>query len=331
VLTGRLAALTGGSERRALLAVGLAPLLTGAMIRTHFDLAPVALLLGGLVALVRSRPGLGFGLLGAGAVMKGFPIVVVPVAVAWLVGRGERRAALRGAVALVAVVAAVGLAAVSISPGGVVDSLRYQVDRPVQIESTPATLLLATRSTTGIHSHRSDGLLHPAARAVSIVFGAALVATMALLAALAYRRHGKRDLALLSLAAVVAFAALGRVLSPQFLVWAVPLAALAVSWRRWAVAASSAGAILLTLVEFPAHYVDLVRHEPFPIAVVALRNALLIMAVVMSVLAAAPARSTPPGRSRRPLWRRRSATDPLPRSRTSPASASGSAGAPGRA
>jgi len=331
LLVGRLAARTGGSERRALVAAALAPLLTGAMIRTHFDLAPVALLLGGLLALVRRRPVLGFALLGAGAMTKGFPLVAAPVALAWLAGRGERRAALRGAAALAAVVVTVGLAALLVSPGGTVDSIRYQVDRPLQVESTPATLLLATGSPTAVKSNRSDGLVHPAADALSIAFGLALAATVAGLAALAHRRRSERDLVLLALAAVVAFAALGRVLSPQFLVWLVPLAALAAAWRRWALAAASAGAIVLTLVEFPSRYFDLVAQEPFPIAVVAARNALLVAVVVMSARAAAPARSTAPARRRPPLSRRRSTTDPRPRSRTSPASASGSAGAPGRA
>jgi Glycosyltransferase family 87 len=60
--------------------VALAPLVTGAVVRTHFDLVPVALVLGALLALTRGRPTLGFALLGVGAMTKLFPALLVPVA-----------------------------------------------------------------------------------------------------------------------------------------------------------------------------------------------------------------------------------------------------------
>ena len=91
---------------------------------------------------------------------------------------------------------------------------------------------------------------------------------------------------LASLASVVAFAALGKVLSPQFMIWVVPLVALAFAWRMHALAATAAAAIALTLVEFPSRYFDLVAREPFPVAVVVVRDALLLAACA---LARAPA------------------------------------------
>ena len=47
-----------------MLAAAAMPLLCGAMLRTHFDLFPVALLLGGLLLLCRDRPRAGLALLG---------------------------------------------------------------------------------------------------------------------------------------------------------------------------------------------------------------------------------------------------------------------------
>src|SRR5919197_2990462 len=104
-LCGALAARSGGDPRRALLAAAAAPLLCGAMVRTHFDLAPVALTLAALLLLVRGRPRLGLAVLGAAVMTKGFPLVVAPVALAWLWGRGEHRAAIESLGALLAVVA----------------------------------------------------------------------------------------------------------------------------------------------------------------------------------------------------------------------------------
>src|SRR5436190_2684259 len=55
LLVRALALRTGGDERVAVAAVAVAPLLTGAMIRNHFDLLPVALLLAALHLILRAR------------------------------------------------------------------------------------------------------------------------------------------------------------------------------------------------------------------------------------------------------------------------------------
>lgn len=294
LLTGALAARTGGDRRAALLAAALMPLLTGAMIRTHFDLAPVALTLGALLLVCAGRPRTGFALLGAAVMTKGFPIVVAPVALAWLVGRGERRAALSGALALALSAGAIAGVAVAASPSGSLDAVTYHLDRPVQLESSPASILLAldavgAGTTRSVHSHRSDGVLHPLGGPLSAAFAVLLVGVVGLCAAVALGRRGgppsERTLVLGSLAAMAAFAALGKVLSPQFLVWVAPLAALALAWGMWTLAAAAAAAIALTLVEFPAHYADVVAREPQWVWLVALRNAVLVGAIALALRA----------------------------------------------
>jgi hypothetical protein len=222
--------------------------------------------------------------LGAAVMTKGFPLVVAPVAFAWLLGRGDRRAALGGAAAFGVVVAPLAALAVAISPEGAADAVRYQFERPVQVESPPALVVLALDGVGAGHaesvkSHRSDGLEHPAAGELALLFQLAMVAVVFLLAWGAARRPGPRELVLASLAAAAAFAVLGKVLSPQYLVWALPLGALALAWGRVALAGTIAAATVLTLVEFPSRYFDLVAREPFPVAVVALRDLLLLVAV----------------------------------------------------
>jgi uncharacterized membrane protein len=328
LLTGALAARSGGSRRTALLAVAGAPLLCGAMLRTHFDLAPVALLLAALLALCDERPRLGLALLGLATLTKGFPLLAAAPALAWLAARRGNRVALEAAAALVVVIA-VGVAfAIAASPSGAVDAVRYQLDRPVQIESSPAGILLALDAVgagqaRSVSSFRSNGLEHPAAGLVAAAFAALLAVALALLARAAYRRPDPRALVLAALATGVAYAVLGKVLSPQYLIWAVPLGALALAWREYALAAAATAAIVLTQLEFPARYFDVVDREALPLALVAARN-LVLLAVLglalraLSRPAPAAARSTLPDRRRRPRSAPRSATDPLPRSRTSP-------------
>jgi hypothetical protein len=294
LLCGALARATGGDERRALLAAALMPVLLGALVRTHFDLFPVALLLAGLLLLVRDRPRAGLAVLGLGAMTKAFPLVAVPVALVWLVARGERRAAWQGTLACAAVIAVLAGASLAASPGGTLDAIRYHLDRPVQVESSPALVLLGLDAVgageaTSVASHRSDGLLHQASDVVTSLFVTALVAFVVLLCVGVARRRpgpeGGRQLVLAALGACTAFALFGKVLSPQFLIWVVPLGALAFAWRMHALAAAVAVAALLTQIEFPAHYFDVVAREPLAVALVAARNLALLAVLVLSVRA----------------------------------------------
>jgi hypothetical protein len=303
LLCGALARRTGGDPRRAMLAAALAPLLCGAMIRTHFDLAPVALTLAALLLVCTGRSRAGLAVLGLGAMTKGFPLAAAPAALAWVGAREGRRSALGAAAALALAIAVPAGAALAISPHGALDAVRYQLDRPVQVESAPAQVLrvldgVGLGEATSVNNHRSDGLEHPAAGAVSAAFTVLLLAALALLAAAAARgRPDERRLVLSGLASVVAFAALGRVLSPQFMIWVVPLLALAFAWRAYAIAAASAAAILLTFVEFPSRYFDLVARQPFPTAVVALRDATLLALLALAARELRPIRA--PSLSRR--------------------------------
>ena len=133
----------------------------------------------------------------------------------------------------------------------------------------------------------------------SLLLGAIAAFTIA-----AREAPDERRLVLACLGAITAFAVFGKVLSPQYLVWTIPLGALAFAWRLHALAAVVAAATVLTLVEFPSRYFDLVARDPFPIGVVAVRDALLLAAVALSLRAlrpeAATARSTPPARPRAP-------------------------------
>ncbi len=294
LLCGALAERTGGDRRRALFAAALAPLACGALLRTHFDLAPVALTLAALWLVCAGRPRSGLALLGVGALVKVFPLVAVPVVLAWLLGRGLRREAVQGALACVAVLLAGAGAALALSPDGALDAVSYHLERPVQIESGAAMVLLGldgagVGEALSVASHRSDGLVHPLDEAVSALAALALVAVLALLAALVARPAAagddRRRLVLAALAAVTAFAVLGKVLSPQFVIWVLPLGALAFAWRMHGLALAVLAAALLTQIEFPAHYFDVVAREPLAVALVAVRDLVLLAVLVLALRA----------------------------------------------
>jgi uncharacterized membrane protein len=274
--------------------LALQPVVIGASVRTHFDALPIALALGALLAVARARPDAGFVLLGLGTMAKLFPALLVPLAAVWLAARGQRRDAVRG-VALFAVVV-VGIS-LPLAGSGYVDSFRFHLDRPVQIESMPATVLFAlggsevTGTSLRPDRFKSNGLDGGHAELVQGLFAALLAAALVGIAALAARGRSPRHLVLCAFAALLAFVALGKVLSPQYVIWLAPFAALAWAWGERAVAALTGAAIVLTHVEFPSRYFDLVDEERAVVLLVAARNVALLAA--LTLLAAALARSRP--------------------------------------
>ena len=244
----------------ALAAIALFPLLLGNVVLTRFDLWPAALVTGALAALVWGRDRLGFGVLGLAVAAKLYPAVLVPVALAYVWRRRGRREALVCLGLLAGVVALVFLPFLVLAPDGVAYSFGRQLGRPLQIESLGSAVFLAAHHLLGVDlemrsGHGSQNLagLGPAV--------AGVVLTLAQLAVLAWiwlRRPGTaEELVRWSAAALVAFVALGKVLSPQFLIWLVPVVPLVAGRRGLQAAALLALAMVLTQLWFPYRYWDL--------------------------------------------------------------------------
>ena len=297
----QLAARLAGAGRRERLTVAwllvAAPVVVGAAVRTHFDPLPIAIALGGLLALARGRHDLGFLLLGLGTMTKLFPGLLAAIAVVWLCGRSEWRAALRGGAICATVVVAISL---PLAGAGYVESFTFHLDRPVQIESTPATVLFALGGSdvTGTNLRpdrfKSNGLDGGHADAVESLFAGLVVLVLAAIVLLAARRPDARHLVLCGFAALLAFVTLGKVFSPQYVIWLAPFAALAWAWRQRVVALLAAGAIVLTHVEFPSRYFDLINVRTDVVVIVAARNALLLVALVVLMASLARRRRTQP-------------------------------------
>lgn len=244
----------------ALVFAALAPLLLGSVLLSRFDLWPAAIVAIALAALVTDRVRTGHALLGLGVSAKLFPAVLLPVAIGFVWRRLGRSEAIVCAGIAVGVIVVVFLPFVILSPGGVWDSLKTQVDRPLQVESLGASLLLAAHhafgvGVTGETSHGSQNLAGSVAHAVAI---AAVVAQALVLlwiwTSFARGPATREAFVRASAASLCAFVAFGKVLSPQFLIWLIPVVPLVRGLRGLAAGFLLAVALGLTQLWFPFRY-----------------------------------------------------------------------------
>ena len=283
----------GAGSRRLVAALGLASLgalALGPVVLSRFDLWPAALTALALAALVSRRSVLAFAVLGLAFVAKIYPGVLLPLMLAYVWRRHGRGAAVRGAGAFLAVTLAFVLPFLALSPSGLWDSVSGQASRPLQIESLGAAALLAWHQVSGLRvtvwpSHGSDNLWGPTpdhlARAQSILQALVLIGLW-----IAFAR-GPADAGRLfrySAAAVCAFIALGKVLSPQYLVWLLPLVPLVRGRRGVAAGCLLLLSMALTQAWFPYRYLDLAFHlDPLASWLVLARDLTLVVLLALLV------------------------------------------------
>ena len=284
----------GASSRRLYAAAGLfalSPIAVGPISLNTYDLFPAALTAGAIAALLRRRDFLAFGLLGVAATAKLYPLVLVPLAAVYLWSIAGRDRTLRALGVLGAVALVVVLPFAILSPGGLWDSFHSQSARGLQIESLGASVLLAAdqlglyaatvvHGATGAATRDLAGQLPDALATITSLLQAVAVAAVWWLFV-----RGSRDaerLVLASCAAVTGFLVFNRFVSPQYVVWLIPLVLLVPGATGIAATALVAGALVLAQIWF-FHYSHLFQLESISWLVVA-RNALLLALYVLLVV-----------------------------------------------
>jgi hypothetical protein len=264
-----------GLSRWRLVPVVLAPVLLGPVFLNRYDPVPALLSALALVALLRTRERTAGALLGIGTAVKLFPVVLV------LPAARRVRDRLGAGVAFVITGAVLVLPFVALAPGGVGFSLKTQFDRHLQIESLGASILLVL-SKLGIHhvgyvprsSIDVGGSLASAVGAVSVVVAVVLV----LLVVWQYVLGSDDDARLVTAfaACVMAVVAFGKVLSPQYLTWLVPLIPLAAGRKGRYAALAFLVSLALTQPEYIVDKWGL-RHQNWTVWALLARNGALVV------------------------------------------------------
>ena len=262
-------------------------ILTTLLVSCHYD-ALVALTLAGFAfGVAASLPMLAALSLAAAVLVKGAPVLLIPLALAHFLFAAPWRktagAALAGAVAL----AGAGALYFYAAGAHAFDMFAYHSARPLQIESPYGAIavILDALGLASAHPVESFGSVNvvasyePAMRALS-----GPLTALAALAVIAWRlwrltrgedetTRARRTIAA-SAALMIVFMALGKVFSPQYVVWLFPLALLPAAAGDARSAKVLIAAVLLTQIEFPFLY----QHSVTLLGVVALARAALLLA-----------------------------------------------------
>jgi len=255
--------------------------LLGPTVYSRYDVMVTAVAVAAVLAAGR-HPRVAGALVGLGALLKVWPALI-------LVGI-RRRSVWASAVVTVVVVA--GL--FSVAMPGAFAFLTFQRERGTEVESLGSLVFHIARhygwNGSVLLNYGSVEFLGPW---VTIVSTAALALTgMAFgllllwrLMATRFEAHTAADAALV---AVLMFTTTSRVISPQYMVWLVGLAAACLCFRasRMGVpAAMVLVACFVTVLEFPIWFADVVGSTPLGITLLVVRNGLLVLATVIGTRA----------------------------------------------
>jgi hypothetical protein len=225
----------------------------------RFDLVPAALILGSVILAARTKWKWAFALLALATVFKFFPVVlVIPFLIAqqkqysekWY--SGHRWSALGVYCGICVVMTLVSL---SLNIADTINPFLYFINRPIQVESAPATLLwLGKFLGYPIHIIQTYGSVNVIS---ALSHKVSLLSTLCLAVGLLYtfwlQWRDKLDIYTASLLTVLIIIITGKVFSPQYLIWIAPLLAFVgkANWK-WLMTWGIVG--LLTTWVYPIMY-----------------------------------------------------------------------------
>ncbi|GER85864.1 hypothetical protein KDW_00260 [Dictyobacter vulcani] len=206
----------------------------------RFDMIPSALTLFGVICAMRKRWNWAFALLALAVLYKFYPVVLlIPFLIAQqkdseLSWKSWRRLVPLGVFVLVCVVV-MGVSLL-LSVEGTLSPFSYFTTRPIQAESLPASLLWIMSIVLSKPAHYaftfgSLNIFASGASVLSILFSIAELVGILYVFWLQWR--GKIDVATTCLLILLVVMVTGKVFSPQYLIWVIPLVAYVGEDRRW--------------------------------------------------------------------------------------------------
>lgn len=280
-----------------------------ALVQERFDLVPAACTLVCLIAAERKYWTIAYIALALGFLIKIYPILLLP---ALFVAEQQDRQSLHipnqsfsitslsvelwktlllirnwhwknTALFLGLILAITGFFAIFNLNGAIVSQITYFANRPEQIESIGSTLLwLGTLVGFPVHIVYSFGSVNMVSSLGGVVSDLSEVLfVVGYIYSIYLQWRGRLDVVQVCVALLFIFIATGKVFSPQYLIWIIPLLAYSGAFNRiWLVVWGSLS--LLTTIIYPYLYTRVFDAEKIPlvpgfIPIVATRNILFVL------------------------------------------------------
>lgn len=269
----------------------------GSIVELRFDLAAAFLILASIACFITDRHLAAWLLLGTGLMTKLIPVLVAPLYLIVHFRRRQFHRMYQGPAIMVLTALIIALPFLLVAPSGLANSFLYHLERPLQLESSwSSSLLLMAKfndySVSIMNSYGSHNVFASLSNTLAFLSGPVTLALILAGYIIFWRRSPRFsrqawDIGMLVRFAAIAIAAFifgGKVFSPQYLIWLLPLIPLIKGKDRGLIIGLFAAILLLTQWEFPTHYWNLYLLEKPIIVEVAARNVLLgVLLVLMMV------------------------------------------------
>lgn len=253
----------------------------------RFDILPAALTVLAVVAVAAKLPGWAGFALGLAVAVKLYPAFLLPLFLGYYAFNGRFRSAAVLFFGFALTVGALMAQSYLVAGPDAFSFLTYQRDRGTELESVVGGLALAADAFLGIPArvYFDFGSFEVSSRVLRAVAAPDFIAQIGLSLALiagAWRAalRDRREVGAIThqtlvtyiVATILVVILANKVLSPQYLAWLLPFAAL----LRGPQAVLLVAASVLTTVEYPILFDALRAKDPFPVLVVNVRNGMLL-------------------------------------------------------
>ena len=286
----RIAQRTGKAPWKMLPIYTIAILAIGPIIAQHYDIFPAIMVLLSLYCFWIGRHKTSWIILAMATMAKIYPFIIAPLFLIYYLRNREYRRIGTGILVFTATCLAVVMPFITTDPGSLSSLIDYHVERGVQLESTYSAFALAAGklgwTTTQLDfSAGSWNITGPLADNLSAISTILLPLLLLMSYLFIYRRikpcnYNISDICTHSLLIVAVTLITSKVLSPQYLIWLIPLIPLVIGLRYgiWAIFIVIGA---LTYYIYPLHYVELIYLETWPVGILLARNILLILLTVL--------------------------------------------------
>ncbi|HLX59600.1 MAG TPA: glycosyltransferase 87 family protein [Ktedonobacteraceae bacterium] len=253
----------------------------------RFDLVPAGLTLGAVILAARERWNWAYVLLALATLLKLYPAIFIPIfLIAQQKQTGETWKAWKrwqGFALYIGVSALVTLVSLLLNVANTLFPINFFLNRPIQVESFGGTLLwlgnFVGYHTQYIFTYQSLNFTSLLSHKVSLLTTFLLV--VGLLYTFWLQWRGKLDIYTASLLTLLLIVILGKVFSPQYLIWITPFIAY-IGKYNWKWVLSWGAVCALTTFVYPFNYVDIPHINHVYPAIIA--RDLLILAIVLVLL-----------------------------------------------